>query len=60
MRTSGRPKFFTAAVDSVFSQDYDNIKLVVHSDNVSDDYVFGDMLIRSEKEKNNQSENLVK
>lgn len=48
IRTSKRPNFFTACMNSVQEQDYPNIITIVHTDNPEDTYVYGDIIIRGE------------
>ena len=46
VRTSNRPKFFAQMLESIKIQTYQNIILVVHSDDPRDKYVDGDIIIR--------------
>ncbi len=48
IRTSNRPNFFTACMNSVREQTYPNIVTIVHTDNSNDTYVEGDIIIRGE------------
>ncbi len=50
LRTSNRPKFFKNCMDSIKAQDYPKIVTIVHSDDVKDKYVTGDIIIRAERE----------
>lgn len=49
IRTSNRPKYFENLMQSIREQTYENIITVVHSDDPSDEYVTGDIIIRSER-----------
>jgi len=49
IRTSSRPRFFAQCMASIESQTYPNIKTIVHSDDPRDDYVNGDIIIRSKR-----------
>lgn len=49
IRTSGRPRFFSSAIASVRAQTYQNVVAIVHTDDPSDDYVEGDIVIRGEQ-----------
>ena len=49
IRTSNRPKFFKVMMDSIKSQTYKNIITIVHTDDPADDYVTGDIIIKSER-----------
>jgi glycosyltransferase involved in cell wall biosynthesis len=51
MRTSNRPTFFEKTYESIRGQDYENIILIVHSDDVNDTYVRGDKIIYSERKE---------
>ena len=46
IRTSGRPAFFKACMDSVCSQTYKNIITLVHTDDPRDTYVTGDIIVK--------------
>lgn len=46
IRTSGRPRFFARAMESVKNQTYENIQTIVHTDDPRDEYVEGDIIIR--------------
>lgn len=46
IRTSGRPRFFARAMESVKSQTYGNIQTIVHTDDPRDGYVTGDIIIK--------------
>lgn len=45
IRTSGRPRFFARAMESVQKQTYKNIQTIVHTDDPRDGYVYGDIVI---------------
>lgn len=49
IRTSNRPKFFKVMMDSIKNQTYENIITIVHTDDPADDYVTGDIIVRSER-----------
>ena len=49
IRTANRPIFFKNMMNSIKRQTYKNIITIVHSDNVNDTYVEGDIIIRSER-----------
>lgn len=49
IRTSNRPKFFEACMNSIKKQTYPNIITIVHSDDPTDEYVTGDIVIRGER-----------
>jgi len=55
MRTSNRPMFFEKCYESIKKQTYKNIILIVHSDDPTDKYVKGDIIIRSELQPSNGS-----
>lgn len=46
IRTSKRPKFFAAMMQSIKEQTYPNIKTIVHTDDMEDTYVTGDIIIK--------------
>ena len=47
-RTSKRPRMFQRLRDNIASQDYDGpVMHIVHTDEVADDYVKGDMIVSS-------------
>ena len=46
IRTSGRPRFFARAMESVKNQTYGNIQTIVHTDDPRDGYVTGDIIIK--------------
>lgn len=41
MRTSGRPNFYAACMESILAQDYPHIVTIVHKDNLADRYCDG-------------------
>ena len=49
IRTSARPEFFKNMMKSIKEQTYKNIVTIVHTDEHNDDYVEGDIIIRSER-----------
>jgi hypothetical protein len=49
IRTSKRPKFFAAMMESIKKQTYPNIKTIVHTDDPGDTYVTGDMIIKGDR-----------
>ena len=49
IRTSARPKFFDVMMKSIKSQTYSNIITIVHTDDPEDNYLEGDIVIRSER-----------
>ena len=50
IRTSKRPLFFRNMIESVKIQTYPNIITIVHTDDPSDKYVEGDIIIRSNRD----------
>jgi glycosyltransferase involved in cell wall biosynthesis len=46
MRTSNRPEYFKVCYESIKSQTYPNIKIIVHTDDPRDTYVKGDIIIK--------------
>lgn len=55
MRTSGRPVFFNKCYESIKKQTYKNIVLIVHTDDPNDEYVKGDVIIKSDRISGNGS-----
>lgn len=51
IRTSGRPKFFKRMMETIKKQTYKNIITIVHTDDINDKYVEGDIIIHSEKKE---------
>lgn len=50
IRTSARPIFFSRCMQSVKKQTYPNIITIVHRDDPGDEYIEGDIIIRSKRE----------
>ena len=50
IRTSSRPIFFARCMASVKAQTYPNIVTIVHTDDHNDEYVEGDIIIRSKRD----------
>jgi len=48
IRTSHRPKFFASLMDSIKRQTYPEIVTIVHSDDATDSYVTGDIVLHGE------------
>lgn len=48
IRTSNRPEGFKNLIASIRQLEWDNIKIVVHTDDPRDDYVEGDIIIKGE------------
>lgn len=46
IRTSNRPLFFSAMMDSIKNQTYKKIVTIIHSDDPRDEYITGDIVIR--------------
>ena len=53
IRTSGRPKYFENMMESIKKQTYENIITIVHTDDVNDDYVDGDIILFSDRAPEN-------
>ena len=49
IRTSNRPVFFKNMMQSIKEQTYPNIITIVHTDDINDNYVEGDIILRSER-----------
>lgn len=49
IRTSRRPRYFARMMDSINKQTYPNIKTIVHTDEPTDEYIEGDIIIQGER-----------
>lgn len=49
IRTANRPKFFKNLMKSIEAQSYPNIVTIVHSDDINDKYIYGDIIVRSKR-----------
>ena len=46
IRTSNRPLFFARMMETIKNQTYNNIVIIVHSDDPRDEYITGDVIVR--------------
>lgn len=60
IRTSRRPRYFARMMDSINKQTYQNIITIVHTDEPTDDYIEGDIIIRGERITHNPADGLTK